>query len=363
MDEFDNRIAKFLNDDSFIKWVNNPDEDTDVYWEEWIQNHPEQEVYLLKAKQLAIGLSEAQMQDETDDLSKDIWLNITSRIESAEEKRNQLHLTRSKRNWYWIAASLTGLLLSASVIMYFFTADRHSPVQESNLTNTFIHDTLSRINQSNSDQTIYLVDGSRITLQPGSSVKYIAFLKKDKREVYLKGNAFFEVAKDAKRPFYVYTDSIVLRVLGTSFNVTTDKNNGDITIVVHTGKVSVFKKSDQGEEDIILTPRQQVLYTSHTQRMIRSEPENIKIPPAAKQEAQTIDFNFEEVQVSKIFSLFEEAYGIIIHYDKEVLSKCIVTSSLNDETFEEKMKIICDAINAEYTIKNNIVSVDGSGCR
>ena len=64
---------------------------------------------------------------------------------------------------------------------------------------------------------ITLADGSMVQLNSGTQLKFPVVFDKEKREVYLTGEAFFEVQKDEKRPFYVIADGIKIRVYGTSF--------------------------------------------------------------------------------------------------------------------------------------------------
>ena len=87
--------------------------------------------------------------------------------------------------------------------------------------------------------------------------------------MYLEGNAFFDVAKDAHRPFYVYSGDIVVRVLGTSFKVAIDKESGDITVLVTTGKVAVTKKTAPLPHPLILTTNQIAFYKGHSRDLIQ----------------------------------------------------------------------------------------------
>ncbi|MDP4251687.1 MAG: DUF4974 domain-containing protein, partial [Bacteroidota bacterium] len=86
-------------------------------------------------------------------------------------------------------------------------------------------------------------------------------------------------------------------------------------------------------------------------------------PSNINPEAKAISFNFDETPVAEIFATLEEGYGIKINYDENVFSKCIVTTSLNEESYEEKLKIICAAVNADYKIVNNEVFIEGGGCK
>ena len=83
-----------------------------------------------------------------------------------------------------------------------------------------------------SEYWIVLPDGTRVWLNAATELKYpVAFHAKERR-VYLKGEAYFEVAPDKNRPFYVETEEVKIRVLGTVFDVNTHHTRGVRTVLV-----------------------------------------------------------------------------------------------------------------------------------
>ncbi|HLY72159.1 MAG TPA: FecR domain-containing protein [Puia sp.] len=364
MENFDENIFSFFDDDEFIRWVSSNEDDADAYWKAWMQKNPGKIKGLLQARQVAQELSKAQKPLIAKKLSEDIWEKINLHI---EKQQQQAFISLSpysphKRQRLMIAASIGGLLLAASSIYYFSTIRIDHANATAKITTNVISNDLNHVNNTPESRLVYLVDGTKITLQPGASLKHAVFLQKDKREVYLDGDAFFEVAKDASRPFYVYAHDIVLRVLGTSFNVTTNKKNGNVTVLVKTGKVSVFKSSSKNKAEFILTPTQSIRYTAQTQSIVKSE-SDAELEKAETNARRAINFDFEETPIVTIFSALEDAYGIKMNYDEKVFSKCIITAPLRDEPFEEKLKIICAAVGAKYHIDNNEVFVEGTACK
>ncbi|MEO6962768.1 MAG: FecR domain-containing protein [Puia sp.] len=361
VENFQKVILPFFENDLFIKWVNDPDIECMAYWEKWMKEHPDQVDTLLQAKDLALDLREVEKPINPEALSEDIWAKIHSRIDPPQTVIS-LFQSKPKRASYRIAACIAGLLMLTSAAYFLAnTHTRKTPAQK--VTGILENNTLKRINRTAQNQVVYLVDGTKVILQPESSIKYTVFLQKDKREVFLEGNAFFEVARDPNRPFYVYANDIVLKVLGTSFNVITDKNSGNITVVVKTGKVSVSKNSSRNKTEVILSPNEGILYSVQSRRIVKSGPDSKPLPTNDKPEAQAINFNFDEMPVAGIFATLEEVYGIKINYDEKAFSKCIVTTSLTDESYEEKLKILCAAVNAGYKIGNNEVYIEGTGCK
>lgn len=105
-------------------------------------------------------------------------------------------------------------------------------------------------------KNIVLEDGTHVMLNADSRLTYPEFFDKGKRQVYLEGEAFFEVKKDTSRPFFVTTSSVQTEVLGTSFNVSA--YGGELPVVtVATGKVKVSTLKNAKENNVILKADQQ----------------------------------------------------------------------------------------------------------
>jgi ferric-dicitrate binding protein FerR (iron transport regulator) len=99
------------------------------------------------------------------------------------------------------------------------------------------------INPYGQQSEITLSDGTHIWLNSGSQLSYPSKFKEDSREVYLTGEAFFDVRSDASRPFFVNTKDFKIKVLGTRFNVCAYNNDRTIQAVLQRGKISAGRNS------------------------------------------------------------------------------------------------------------------------
>ena len=126
------------------------------------------------------------------------------------------------------------------------------------------------VNTSSKPLSIKLPDGSAVSLYPKSRVSYDERVSGIKREVYLLGKANFNVVKNPSRPFYVYANNLVMKVIGTSFTVQAYEGTEQVRVAVRTGKVSVSVPNRGGTSNqqeanpttgIVLTPNQQVFFT------------------------------------------------------------------------------------------------------
>jgi transmembrane sensor len=113
--------------------------------------------------------------------------------------------------------------------------------------------------------TIQLADQSVVTLAPRSELRYPRQFGTSHRDVYLVGEAFFEVSKDVKRPFRVHSGSWVTQVLGTKFNVSAFRRAAQTSVSLVEGRVEVLDAHNK----YLLTPGQQLLAEPATGRVYR----------------------------------------------------------------------------------------------
>jgi len=162
---------------------------------------------------------------------------------------------------------------------------------------------------------VVLQDGSSVWLQPGGELRYAKKFG-DKREVFLSGEAFFDVKKDAARPFLVYADEVTTRVLGTSFRIANTAGK-EVVVAVKTGKVSVFTKTDGNKfqntnsQEITLTPNQQAIYKRSERIVVKKVVEK----PEVIVEHKTLKNNYINEQVVVILKgMLLRAKGCLINW-------------------------------------------------
>jgi transmembrane sensor len=216
---------------------------------------------------------------------------------------------------------------------------------------------------------VQLSDGSAIVLDAQSSIRYPVRFTDDRREVYLSGGGFFEITKDPQRPFLVYANELVTRVLGTSFTIRAYDREPEVVVEVRTGKVSVFtqqemkaggrEKKNTRLEGVVLTPNQKVVYSREDSKLVKSLVENPSLLPSSGQ-AETFEFN--DTPMREVFAMLEEAYGVEIVFDEEVMANCYLNALLTHESLEEKLALVCKAVNAHYEVMDTHIIIYGQGC-
>ena len=106
---------------------------------------------------------------------------------------------------------------------------------------------------------VTLSDGTHIWLNSGSQLSYPSVFGSDSRQVFLSGEAFFEVSKDKTKPFYVSVKNFKIKVLGTKFNVTAYEEDSVIRTVLQEGKVTASKDQLFAKETV-LSPGEEIVF-------------------------------------------------------------------------------------------------------
>jgi transmembrane sensor len=361
-------VLELTQDEDFIKWVKYPEGDSEFSREmdRWLMENPSKKEIVDEARTIILAVTGEKQYIPGEQKKREILARIDETIDGQEGQFDIKPVGR-KRSWYAIAATVSVIAILS--VWYY---------KQSKSDFSFIHDTsdlsysaenefIKFSNDGSKAYTLTLSDGTKVTLQPHSSIHYPETFIHDRRDVRLSGEAFFEVSRDPQKPFSVYTNELVTRVLGTSFNIRAYEKERDITVAVRTGKVSVFKNAKkrtahedgQKSDAALLKPNQQVVFSKTESKLVKSLVEN---PVVLGGQQQHYSFQFSDTPISNVFARMEEAYGVEIVYDKEVLSACYLNASLDNLPFLDQLRLICKGIDAKYEILETNIIISGKGC-
>ena len=225
------------------------------------------------------------------------------------------------------------------------------------------------INTSNSTKEVLLSDGSKVYLEPGSVLHFDKNFKGDNREVYLEGEAFFKIHRNPNKPFLVYYNNIVTKVLGTSFRIGTNKSTGQIVVEVKTGHVQVSEnlkltKSENTITPVIITPNQKAIYDKSIRRFettIVSHPIQV-VPNEEAALIEPIILLFDQQKLNTVFDQIGKVYQIDITVENSALYNCVFTGDITNLDLFSALKIISIATNSEYEVNGTKILIKGKGC-
>ncbi|MNK06421.1 fec operon regulator FecR [compost metagenome] len=241
------------------------------------------------------------------------------------------------------------VLMIASVILVFLSFIFYFSINPTIDTTKFI----TRKVDMGKNMIIQLNDSSLVTLNAGSEIRYPErFSKKDRRIYLIAGEAFFEVKKDAKRPFIVETGGIETKVLGTKFNVNYYSFYDKISVTVASGKVKVSKPDSLksiGDSVVFLLPNQQAVFDKNSKLLIKKDINADKVKGWMNG-----DLYFDNEKLSHVVEVLKTRFKKEISFHNDSLKEYRVSLGFtNKDSFDHVLFAIKKA--------NNLKSIEKDG--
>jgi transmembrane sensor len=350
-------VEDFVYNPSFRKWVLQPDLDSSRQWESLLLKYPFQKAKVIQARKILLT-----MESEVDELSQNelsqIWANIDAKIDAPAAESKIIPLRPSvkvekpqeKKHGRWrgiqlyrIAAILIvsfGLgMVAATMLHQPVTTKEPKPVVfEEHTTPPGVKSYLT------------LSDGSKVVLNSGSSIKYVKGFTADRREIYLEGEAFFDVYKDVTRPFIVRKSGISITALGTSFNVE-GYSAAHLNISLVSGKVGI-DLAPQDQQYVFLEKGESLLVKPLEGTWAKSLFNEEEVLAWTK---KTIIFN--KTPVLEAVRILENWYGISFIMENQPSPKLLLSGRFEDETLENVLKGLSYTTDLTFRVQNDVVNI------
>ena len=253
--------------------------------------------------------------------------------------KNSIDIFRRRANRYrsWMVAATIAMLVAMSGWLYNIVSDNEP---------TFI----VASNNSSIVQKVTLPDGTVINLNTCSRLTYPESFSGKSREVFLDGEAYFDVAHDKRRPFIVRAGELKIRVLGTKFNVNASTLVPQITATLIEGSI----EAATGKKNILMKPNQQLKYDTSSGRVSLTELTNASREIRWTQNIWVLS----DTPLLDICQRLEQQFNIkIIIMNDELIGKSFTGEFYTNESLESILKTmqISTPFNYEYKGRNIIL--------
>jgi len=200
------------------------------------------------------------------------------------------------------------------------------------------------------EYSLTLADGTRVWMNADSKLKYPISFVEDRRVVYLEGEAYFEVAKNASKPFIVSTLSGDITVLGTHFNVKSYSDESAIYTTLVEGSVSF--KGSAGKETILSPGEQLAFYPAKGVQELKQV--NVNNYVGWKNNL----FQFEELSLEDIMKTLARWYDVTVSYENEELKQLLFSGNLDKYTnIESFLKLFEVGAKIEFKVDNRHIHI------
>jgi len=199
---------------------------------------------------------------------------------------------------------------------------------------------------------VVLPDSTLVSLNSGSEIKYATNDKKKLREIFLNGEAWFDVKKNKKRPFIVHTSFYEVMVKGTQFNVKAYPEDSEIVTTLEKGSVNVMSSGNFKMKSRFLKPGEQLVYNVDD-NFLETNKVNTRIYTSWKDNKLIfINMNLKELIV-----LLERKYGVDIEVKANVILDYHYDGIIKNETILEVLDILKETLPVDYKIEGQKIII------
>ena len=326
---------EFAADEYFQQWVLANDAKNDAFWSQFLLNHPQKMDMIKKARQLVKDLVETTYYSNplSADEKVSIKENIYKKVQNPKHNKAIIGILHKKT---WLIASAVAALLFILFSIGKINSVTAVAVKEDLLTMaTGIEETRS----------FELSDGSYVELNPNSSLRYVSDFSTHKiREVYLEGNASFQVKKDSShKQFVVHANGTSITVLGTEFNV--NARTEATEVMLNTGRVKVSQDNSQTLA-AYLVPGEKIKLDTNLNIFVKSKISMYEYSVFAEHK-----WNFQQTSLAEITHVLSSYYGVNIMFANKQIGKMKVNALMPVTTLQSLIPILENTLHIK--IKEN----------
>ncbi len=303
---------------------------TEVQQQEYLSlfHHAELEFELKNHLFEELNQTEASGHDKRffDDLFEKMWLN----------RRIEISKSKSGNNLFFRLIQVAAVLITGLIMGYFinFSISPSVPVYYTSLA------------PKGSVSEMYLPDGTHIFLNSGSQIKYSVDGLKGMREVFLTGEAWFQVARMKRKPFLVHTSFYDVQVTGTTFNVKAYSDDKEVTTTLEEGSVHVKLLDNQKyNEEKILKPGEQLTYNKELKNIGINE-----VNPKWFTSWKENKLIFVNMSLKDLRILLERKYGVDIEISDKSILNYHYDGTIKNESILEVLEILRQTLPIQYQV-------------
>jgi ferric-dicitrate binding protein FerR (iron transport regulator) len=199
--------------------------------------------------------------------------------------------------------------------------------------------------------SVTLSDGTLVSLNSESSITLPDRFKSDVREVYLNGEAFFEVAKNEEKPFKIYVNGTVIEVLGTSFAVRAFPDDESVRTTVVEGLVSFRSQDEDISEGVLLSAGDLGEFNLKRKKISKELIENLDPYISWKEGYLT----FEQASMTEVRKQLERKYDIEVVFEDSNIELLELTAELKSRSLRNVLETISLSLGLEFELDQEIV--------
>ncbi|MBN1821811.1 MAG: FecR domain-containing protein [Prolixibacteraceae bacterium] len=391
-------VEDFTQDLEFIKWVKRGKNKYE--WESLLHDNPDLASKIEIAKKIVKSLQSSDLYIKEEEVNS-VWRKIEEFYISQNRRNKGLHIRKMVLRY---AAVFIFLLTFGSIASYFYFKRDYNVFPQMEFSSSFSDDAklilpggeeiLLKEKQSDLEfdasgkqvtidkdsvidyqvkstkdemaqviipygkrSDILLSDGTKVWLNAGSKLAFPSEFTKKTREVYLEGEAYFEVAHRKEQPFIVNVNELNIKVLGTRFDISAYASDNDIYTILLEGSVSISKPSNFGivKNEILLKPNQKASFNKQTKEVLLSNESESDYYTAWTEGW----FQFRQENLTAVLIKLERYYNVKFVLNPAFYPSELISGKLDlKESLQEVLAALSDVAPIDFRINDGIVNID-----
>lgn len=329
-------VKDFIMDDYFRQWVMTPTPESDEFWEYWLKLHPSKKKEVIEARRLLLMVDFEKTAPP--EIPADL---ILSRIRSSIRQGTLTAGNRKQHGQLWLKIAASIILIALVGGLLVFTIRQSSRV-------------VGYETAYGEKRRIELPDHSVVMLNANSKLQFNRDWSSDKiREVWLHGEAFFEVQKSPGKGnarFIVHTKALDVEVLGTVFNVNDRREKTQV--VLRSGKVKLT--SDRAiEKEITMLPGEMAELKKGDKRFTKKT-----VNPQVYSSWASDKLIFNKTSFEEIVNLIEDNYGYKVEASVEGIEKITFTATIPSTDLDVLLRILSESYDVTITKQDKTIIIN-----
>ncbi|MBD8487767.1 FecR domain-containing protein [Echinicola sp. CAU 1574] len=330
-----------------MSWVKKPTEESDIFWQRWLKNHPESHEEFKKAQAiiLRINFQGDQRIGERKEELLDLILRERKSQHYVEGESKKTLVLKLLPTLFRLAAACVVVILMATYLFSEFPVKNYPGEVQTVAFRT-------KSNPKGQKSIFFLPDKTKVILNAASQISFPEEFNANSREVFLEGEAFFDVTHDANRKFLVRSGEVVTEVHGTAFNV--QAYSGEpVSIALQRGLVSVYPAlAGQPTIPQYLKPGEMITVSKDFETAVISQFDFEEM--LGWQEGKLV---FKRATMETLIKRLERWFDVEIEVEGKVKDSWKINGIFKNENLVNVLEGVRYARNIDYQINGNKVTI------
>lgn len=304
------------------------------YLESWLEEDTEHKSYFFSLKSISDSSRRSFFTKE--EVNEASWQKMLARLDKHEEKDTSF--SKSQTHGLWISCVKYAAIIIFAIGTGWGIHEFQGKIQQSYLAEKDVIYNEIHVRKGGRANTVILSDGSKVILNAATTFRYPTNFNGKNRQVYLDGEAYFEVSKNAEKPFVVKLKKQEITVLGTTFNVQAYAHESYSEVTLLTGRILLEAFNEKGESmsRMYLKPDQKASSDNSTGSVSLQE-----VNASLSNAWINGEYKFKDEPLASIVKRLENYYNVKIHLDDKRLEQIKYTGTFSlDQDILDVFRII-----------------------